>query len=213
MSAGYLILVILAGLTVGGSCVAAADNPTEVRSDDGYVIDTNTQTGDREWTLGTSRAQKTLTLRGGSFLLTSFLNKGTSPPKEYIQGPPSPEFRVPLDGKQITGADGSWVCKASSIQKLAQGEIQLEIVLAKAPLLVTKRYIVYPGCSIIREQITYENTGKDAVKITNPSFLDASVMAQDIKGGLSFGYFTGGAAGEGSQMLVVEPVKADYSRT
>ncbi len=183
-----------------------------MRSSDGYVIYTASPGGDREWKLGASMVEKTIALRDGRLLLTSFINKQTNPPREYNQGAGSAAFAVTVDGRSVTSADAGWTLADSKTRKLDQGELQTEFTVRKGTLRVARHFIVYPGTGIIREWATYTNTGKKPIVLSNPAVISAGVMTQDIKAGLSLGYFTGGAAGS-QQRLVVEPVDSKYSHT
>ena len=210
--AGWLVcLTLLWACTV--TSVRADLAPLEdVRSGDGYVRAAALADGGREWTFGTAMTERTVSLRGGALLLTSLVNKCSGQPRECINGSGSAAFAASIDGKAVTSSDGGWVCLDSSVEKLDQGQLRLEIVLEKALLRVTKHYLLYPGTGIVREWTSFLNNSRQKLAISDPTFLDASVVRDDTTGGLSLGYFTGGAAG-GDQRLILEPVDGKYSRT
>ena len=72
---------------------------------DAYVRAETVTNRDTKWVLGTSRMERTLTLSGGRFLLTSFVNKAVGGPQEYVQGGTSPEFRATVNGRSVHRRD------------------------------------------------------------------------------------------------------------
>ena len=109
-------VLVAAGLAV--SVGAAAEDI----GGDAYVRADTASLPDAKWVLGTSRMERTLTLAGGRFLLTSFLNKATNPPKEYVQTGASPEFSAMVNGEICSGAKGGWNLDTWSTENLPQGE-------------------------------------------------------------------------------------------
>ena len=127
--------------------------------------------------------ERTLTLSGGRFLLTSFVNKAVSEPQEYVQGGASPEFRATVNGEAYSGATGGWKLDTWSTQQLPQGESALDIKLTNGVLAVTRHFVVYPGTAVVREWTTYENAGRQDVTVSDASFLDAVLMSEDLQDG------------------------------
>ena len=202
------ISVLVAVLAVSAGATA------EDASGDAYIRTDMAFFPNVKWVLGTSRMERTLTLSGGRFLLTSFLNKATNPPKEYVQGSASPEFSVTVNGEVYTGAKGGWELRTWFTEKLPQGASSLDIWLKNGALAVTRHYVVYPGTAVVREWTTYENMGEQDITVSEAGFLDMVLMSKDCKaGGLTFGHITGGKAYDGSQRLVTEKVAADYANT
>lgn len=205
-------VALATALIAGVGQTAAASGPAEMRSEDGYVTATVLPNGDREWKLGTSMVEQTVSLRGGRFALTSLINKQTASPSEYVQRHTSAGFAVAIDGKAVSGGSAGCTFEDTSTRKLSQGELRLDIAMRRDALRATRRYIVYPGTGIIREWTTCQNAGGASITLSDPTFLDALAMTEDVGNGLSFGYFTGGAASQGSQRLIVESVDGKYSR-
>jgi hypothetical protein len=192
---------------------AAAQQPrTEAaggtRSGDAYVrFDARRQ----QWTFGTEGAERTVTLAGGIFRMTSLREVRT--PHEYVPtSAQSDEFRVVVDGKAVTGASGGWILAATDVSVLPQGEISLVIALDGHSLRVEQTYVVYPGSSIVRQWTRYQNATSGPLVITDPHFL-ASRVPLDDSSGLTLLYMTGGGYQTGSQMLKKVPFTSTYSRT
>ena len=94
-----------------------------------------------------------------------------------------------------------------------QGESALDIKLTNGVLAVTRHFVVYPGTAVVREWTTYENAGRQDVTVSEASFLDAVLMSETCKTGMTFGHITGGKAYDGAQRLVTEKVDGSYANT
>jgi hypothetical protein len=200
---------ILVAATIAVSVGVTAEDP----GGDAYVRAETASLPDAKWVLGTSRMERTLTLAGGRFLLTSFLNKAMNPPREYVQGCVSREFSVTVNGEICAGAKGGWKLDTWSTKRLPQGESALAMRLTNSLLVVTRHFVVYPGTAVVREWTTYENAGVQDVTVSEAAFLDMTLMSEDCKAGLTFGHITGGKAYDGAQRLVTEKVASDYANT
>jgi len=200
-------------LLAAAALVVSSGATAEDGGEDAYVRMESASSPDVTWVLGTSRMERTLTLSGGRFVLTSFLNKTSTPPKEYVQGGASPEFSVTVNGEACSGAKGGWTLDRWSTKQLPQGESALEIRLTHGALAVTRHFVVYPGSAVVREWTTYENGGSEDLDLSRATFLDMVVMSEDCKADLTLGHFTGGKAYEGAQRLVTEKVDENYANT
>jgi hypothetical protein len=217
-----LKISVLVAVTMAASVGATAEG---AGGGDAYVRADTVSLPDATWVLGTSRMERMLTLSGGRFVLTSFLNKMTSPPKEYVQGADaarpadaegpaaSPEFSATVNGAVCSGAGGGWALDTWSTNRLPQGECALDIRLRNGVLAVTRHFVVYPGTAVVREWTTYENAGAQDATVSDASFLDMLLMSEDCKAGLTLGHITGGKAYDGAQRLVTENVAAGYANT
>lgn len=105
----FMNILILVAAALAASVGATAEG---AGGGDAYVRADTASLPDATWVLGTSRMERTLTLSGGRFVLTSFLNKAVDPPKEYVQvggtleNGGSPEFSVTVNGGGVRGREG-----------------------------------------------------------------------------------------------------------
>jgi hypothetical protein len=162
------------------------------------------------WVIGTSTVEKVVRLENGRLTLASFMNKVSG--RECIQGGAvSNEVRLSGDGQEITGGSGGWVLLEEDSHRLSQGELQLDLKLRHGPWVVTKHYIAYPGCSVIREWLSISNDSTKPVTLRNPAFLESRVLSADVEN-LELYYMTGGGAFNGAQLLKKEKMSATYAR-
>jgi hypothetical protein len=176
-------------------------------ADDGYI-----KSDGHRWTLGTAAAERVIAFENGKLLLKSLKNKATG--RELIaEGATSDEFFVQIDdGKQpLTGSTGVWEFVGEKQTKLKQGELQLELTLRRDGLLVTKSYVVYPNSSIVRQWVSFKNTGKTPLKIVEPGFLNETVRPGDAEA-TDLHWMTGGENAPGSWMLRTEKLAASKPR-
>ena len=193
------------GAALSGVSARAVVSPA-FESRDGYV-----RHGPGRWVIGTSCAEKVITLDAGRLALTSFKNKISG--REYIQGAASSdEIRLTADGQEITGGSGGWELMGEDSHRLSQGELQLDLQLRRGPLRVSKHYVVYPGSPVIREWLGITNDSTKPLALSDPAFLESRVLAADAEN-LDLYYLTGGGAFNGSQLLKKEKVSAAYART
>ncbi|MGH9455763.1 MAG: hypothetical protein ACRD2O_17530, partial [Terriglobia bacterium] len=161
--------------------------------------------------IGTSTVEKTVSFDRGGLTLTSFKNKASG--REYIQGGViSDEVRFTANGHEITGSDGRWTLMGEKSHRLAQGELQMNLVLRRGPLEVTKHYVIYPGTSIIREWLTISNPSHESIRISDPGFLENHILSLEVDK-LQLYYMTGGGDYNGSQLLKMNPMTRTYART
>jgi hypothetical protein len=167
------------------------------------------RTGDA-WTLGTIKVERTLTLRNGHFVTSSWKNKVSG--RELVpMGAGAEELRVNADGQEVSSAEGDWQLLSAADHTLAQGEIELDVTLRRGSLQITKSYVVYPGSSIIREWVNFKNVSNAALRISDPRFLNLTVnmgSAEDT----DFDWMTGGENQPGSWMLKTEKLQPGKSR-
>ncbi|MGA2656376.1 MAG: hypothetical protein ABSH34_02550 [Verrucomicrobiota bacterium] len=165
------------------------------------------------WTLGAAGVEKIVALEDGRFLLRSF--KSTATGQELAQdSAPSDEFFVLLGDKaeRVSGATGGWQLVGSKTLKLKQTELQLDVTLQRESLQVTKSYVVYPKSSIIREWVTFKNTGTAPLKIGEPGFLNFT-SKPGSPSSLEFLWMTGGENAAGSWTVQTETLPPGKART
>lgn len=164
-----------------------------------------------QWTIGNELLEKTIQVSDGNLTQSSFRNKLTR--REYVSpGAPSTEFRLTAGSVAVAGNDGGWKLLRNDVRKLDQGELELALTLAHAPLEITRHYVVYPGAAVVREWTTIRNVSSTPVRIAEPSFLEARVLGPEVAD-LDMYYMTGGGNYNGSQLLKKEKVSRDYART
>ena len=165
------------------------------------------------WTLGTATVERVVVLEDGRLLLKSLKNKRTGR-ELVVEGAASEEFFVRVgDAKEpVTGSTGPWTLIRADQTKLHQGELQLDLVLQRESLLVTKTYVVHPGSSIISQGTTFGNAGDRPLTIVEPGFLSESLRPGDPRQ-LDFHWMTGGENQPGSWMLKTEKLTSDKPRT
>ena len=169
-------------LTLGGARVAggAQDADASIRRD-----------GDT-WTLSNPSAQRTVALQNGKLLLTS-LKEGATGRELIPAGAESQAFSVTLGGDPQPNAlaPGPWELVGAEQKQLDQGEQQLDIIVRRGPLQVTKTYVLYPHSSIVREWATFSNAGDAPLQLVEPHFLNFAARAGD-PAGTDFHWMTGG---------------------
>jgi len=160
--------------------------------------------------IGTERVEKSVTLsEGGSFTMSSYINKLTG--SEYVSGGtrPSDEFAITMDGTQYSGSDGGWELRGVTTAVLSQAELAVVITLENAVLRVERHYVAYPGVGVIQEWTGYQNiSGKDA-RIDRPRIYVQRLMHDGV-GDTDFLYMTGGGNFSGSTILKTVAVRDGY---
>jgi hypothetical protein len=163
-----------------------------------------------EWILDTGVVRKVVRLEAGRLTLASFRNAASG--REYVTAAqPSPEFRLSVDGAVVTGTTGGWILVNDRIQPLGPGQWQLDLKLQRDAIQVEKHYVAYANTPVIREWVTITNVGGKAVKIEEPCFLAANLLAEEAAD-LDLSYVTGGGSFNGSQLLKTEPMSPGYRR-
>lgn len=179
---------------------------TNLSSKDGYV-----RRAGNDWIVGTSLTERRLHLADGHLNLLSVRNKNTG--REYVDtSHPADEIRFFADDQDASGPNWRWKLRNVHIDLGAQGELQLDIELESANLLVTKHYVIYPGTAVIREWLTIANSSAKSVRLSRVDFLHSGVAGLDAQD-LEFNYITGGGNYNGSQLLKTEPMSATFHRT
>ncbi len=114
------------------------------------------------WTLSTPSARRTIAFASGKLLLTSF--KDLAADRELIPPGAAPEVLLVAPSgeprKDTARTAGPWELVDARQQPLDQGEQQLDIIVRRGPLQVTKTYVLYPHSSIVREWATFSNAGQ-----------------------------------------------------
>ena len=183
-------LCFLLTLLVAGSAACAED--AEVR-----------QRGN-QWTLRTSQMERVIAFEDGRLVLKSFTDRTTG--RELVaKGTVVEEFLAPVaDGvDRPNGSPGGWRLLGGKQSKLAQGERQLDIIVERDALQVTKSYVIYPGSSIVREWVTFKNAGTVPLPLPEPSFLNLTVRPGAAPS-LEFSWMSGGENNPGSWNLKTE---------
>lgn len=160
-------------------------------SDDGYIK----ESGD-SWTFGTGLVERTVAFEGGALLLKSFRSKLSG--RELAR--PSGELEP-----------GGWSLVGAQSAKLKQGELRLDITVARGSARMTKSYVVHPGSSVIREWATIKNVGAAPLEIIDPDFLELTANLGDLAS-LDFNWMTGGAYMPATWKLVTESFTAGQTR-
>lgn len=161
--------------------------------------------------MGSDAVERTVALVDGKFVLKGFANKATGLDM-LPDGTTGEEFSFASerDGDRISGSSGGWKLVQAKQTKLNQGELQLDIVLQRGSVQVTKTYLVYPGSSIIRECMSFRNVGGTALKIVDPSFFSLTARLSDLDS-CDLLWITGAENRPGSWQLKtekLEPAKA-----
>jgi hypothetical protein len=210
---GLLVTVVAAAFVAAGAPEALAN----ASSGDAYA---NQGANACTWTIGNAAIEKTLTFDavGGTFELTSLLNKTMTPSRQYVQSSVSSEFRFSWDGSVLTGASGGWSCAAGmATTPLVGGQsvVQLDVTLTRANLSVTRHYTVFPSESLIQEWSDVKNTGGATHDLNSPSLLEQTLMRTDVNGGnVELKSMMGATAVPvGSYRVQGAPLSASYGRT
>ncbi|MCX6620461.1 MAG: hypothetical protein NTY38_05180, partial [Acidobacteria bacterium] len=162
------------------------------------------------WSIDTGVVRKVVRLRDGKFSLASFRNLHSG--RECVSpSQVSPEVRLSVDGKTLTGADGGWTLAAADIQEVTRTQVRLDVKLRRQSIALTKHYLAYSGTPIIREWVTIANAGSQPVKIEEPHFLAYNLLPEETAD-VDLYYVTGGGNYNGSQLLKMEPMSPEYSR-
>jgi hypothetical protein len=197
------VLISQLSILCATACLVFAQ--THLQSADGYV-----RREGNEWIIGTSDVERRIRLDGGHLELVSLHNKLTGREYQDTKTPPS-EIRFSAGDEDVSASGWHWKLHSEHAIQLSQGEIQLDIALESANLLVIKHYVVYPGSSVIREWLTLENVSDKPVRISRVEFLRTQLlgsMAQDLQ----FNYLTGGGNYNGSQLLKTEAMSPTFTR-
>src|SRR3984957_2465396 len=206
----------LAGIVLNRTAFAADSQVREAGNPNGEA---GVQTHDdayvrREgmtWVIGTSKAERKVSLQNGGLVLASFKNKLSG--REYRDVGPNPaEIRLKVDGTDVSSPMSDWTLVSEHSQQLRQGELQLEIKLRTGPIGVTKHWVIYPRTAIVREWLTIENLSKHDVRIQDPFFLNTRVLG-GAPDRLELDYISGGGNFNGRQLLKTERVNRTYDRT
>jgi hypothetical protein len=115
--------------------------------------------------------ERTITFSNGRFFTSSFKDRISG--RELVPaGRVFEEIGGMVDGNEVSASRGAsgWKLVSASDRKLASQEMELDIVLRREALQVTKTYIVYPGASIIREWVQFKNVGTKPLRVSEPQF-------------------------------------------
>jgi len=204
---------VITGVVLDGSALPAKvgePGAGNEESTDAYVRREGTA-----WIMGTEKVERRVGLQDGHFLLTSFRNKITG--RELRdRGAHPDEIRMTTDG--VSSTLWHWEFVSEHAEHLGQGELQLDIRLRGGPVEVTKHWVLYPGCAIIREWLTIENVSAKDVRLQDLFFFNTRVLGGGVDNpqgleNLELAYLTGGGNYNGSQLLKKEHLDPGYTRT
>jgi hypothetical protein len=199
-SFGRCTVIQLAILSMAAS---SAHSQARLQSEDGYVRHEG-----NEWIVGTSLVEKRVRLTNGQLLSASLRNKKSG--REYQDGNDvSAEIQFVVNGEDVGASNWYWKLRGEQAIRRGQGEIQLDIELESAIVIVTKHFVIYPGTPVIREWLTLENSSDKMIRISHLDFLDSRALGSTAQN-LQFNYLTGGGNYNGSQLLKTEPVGPGY---
>lgn len=189
----YCRLMILSALVL----LLIAGGSYAMKSGDSYI-----EFKDSAWTFGTSMVERKVAFHDGNLSTIAILNKAL---KKDITGNASDEFSFAMDSaaNRITGTSGGWKLVDWKSSKHKNGELELDIILERDGIEVTKTYIVFPKTSIIREWASIKNNGSNEARIIEPSYLDLCAKIDDAEH-LDFHWMTGAENWPGSWTLRTE---------
>lgn len=153
------------------------------------------------WHLNTNKVQRTVSIKNGQFITRSWIDMATG--KSVLGTSESGELSLFLNGKEVTGSSGGWSLVSAHNVPQKDGSIELDLTVRRENLEATKSYVTYPGSSIIREWVTFKNTGSSDMTIENPSFLNVSPELGALDD-LDLLWMTGGENRPGSWLLKKE---------
>jgi alpha-galactosidase len=156
-----LVLIVLLG-PLPAQAMPDAQSPTPtpsivLQSDDAYIAYTSST---RTWEIGTNAIRRRMRYDTTNGLRPiSLYNKYTS--REWLaqSNTANTEFRLELDGTTLVSTAPNLVFQGYKTTKLSDGSIQLQISLARAPLVIHLFYQVFPGTSVLEQWVGVQNTG------------------------------------------------------
>ncbi|MBW8749288.1 MAG: hypothetical protein JF584_17355, partial [Acidobacteria bacterium] len=151
--------------------------------------------GRQSWCLCTAKVRRTIAFADGKLYSESWIDGSNG--HELQRGLRPAEFDVTWNGQEEASTDGEWSLHSAHKQPNADGSWELDLMLTHGTLEVTKSYVVFPGSSIIREWVTYKNTGPAAVDISDPQFLHIDTRLGDLNS-IDLDWMTGGENRPGS---------------
>jgi hypothetical protein len=161
------------------------------------------------WTMGTATVERVVALEDGKLLLKQYRDKISG--RDLAGDGAELSFALDTPEQRITGASGGWTLVDAVDSKGAQGELELALRLKREGIEATKHYVVYPESSIIREWVTFKNTGSAPACLINPRFLNAALCMGNPEA-LDFHWMTGGENQPGSWDLRTEKLGTDKPR-
>ena len=93
-----------------------------------------------------------------------------------------------------------WSFVRDRIQRLGNGELQLDIELSSPWIEAVKHWVAYADTGLIRQWITLRNRSARSVRLKNVFFLNTRVLGAEANR-LEVNYITGGGNFNGSQLL------------
>lgn len=149
-------------LMVGGTL---ASLPTvsagEVRSEDATVR-WNAETVELE----TSRVLQRFSLEGGALRRTAWIDRQNG--TDLLAGRPVEDFRLTVNGQPVSSADPGWQIAEPVAQRLAHGELRVDLRLEREGVQVTRFYVLHPGLSLVRSWLEIRNAGPAEVELADP---------------------------------------------
>jgi len=179
-----------------------------LRADDVYV-----RREGQAFTIGSAMVERTVVLRDGRLLLTSFKDKRTG--RDLLAGSGGvADFSVLLGAEHtpVDGASGSWKLVDVKEARQAQHELRLDLTIEREPLRITRSYVLFPGSSIVREATTIANVGKAPIIVSDPGFISMAAAVGKTEA-IDFHWITGAHNVPGLWNLKTEKLPAGAART
>jgi hypothetical protein len=161
------------------------------------------------WTLSTSKVQRIIVLEDGCLFTQSWIDRSTG--HDLQGGAQADELGATVDGKEVTGLAGGWSLFSEQELRQKDQSVELDLTLKHGDLEATKSYVSYPGSSIIREWVTFKNTGATNLVISDPRFLSTAARLGQL-GSVDFLWMTGGENRPGSWLLKTEGLQLNQDR-
>ncbi len=171
--------------------------------------DASVKQSGNSWTLGSNKAERTITLDGGRLYTSSW--KDLSSGRELLAGTGPDELAAVVNGAQVSGKSGGWKFESVRSRRQSDRSLEFDLTLRRGDLGATKSYVVYSGSSILREWATYKNLGSGDLKIEEPCFLVAAARL-GRPAGVDLHWMTGGENQAGSWVLKTEALQPGLPR-
>lgn len=159
--------------------------------------------------IGTSKVRQTIEAGNGNFGITGLVNISSG--FNHISEGARLGFRFREGGTERTSASLGLSCKDYGVCILANGEVQLTLLLSGKNYDVEYTFTVYPGTSVIKSRYKLINTGKATVTIGDMSFLDYRGITGPT-GSEKLVYITGGGNFTGSLAVRENALSDGYEK-
>jgi len=127
----------------------------------------------QKWTIGTGASQLSLEFKEGQIYLTSYQNKLSDPPREYLDTINTirrPLMELNLSSQGSTDVEPWHLEKAETLQISYGGRpaVKLKLILWKEKLRAELHLVAFPHTPIIRQWFELENTSSEEMRF-NPA--------------------------------------------